>query len=129
MPQSLQVIAEVSIAFAGFSGLIVALRRNVGPLTEVQKFRLQILLSLAFGSMFLALLPETLQLLGAGSGSIWRIASAAALLFSIVFISFWVLTSMRIRKTAPEIFDDWAYARMASSRDQAVNRRYTLHFL
>ncbi len=52
VPQSLQTIAEISIAFAGFSGLIVALRKNTGPLTEVEKYRLQILLTLAFGAMF-----------------------------------------------------------------------------
>ena len=113
MPQSLQVIAEISIAFAGFIGLIVALRRNVGPLTEVQKFRLRILLSLAFGALFLALLPELLQHLGAGPENIWRLACTAALLFSLVFTSFWVLSSRRARSAAPEIFDHWAFARMA----------------
>lgn len=36
IPQSLQIIADIGIAFAGFSGLIVAFRRNAGPLTNVQ---------------------------------------------------------------------------------------------
>jgi hypothetical protein len=61
IPDSLQTIAEISIAFAGFTGLVVAMRKNEGPLTPVQKYRLQILLSLAFGAMFLSLLPDLLQ--------------------------------------------------------------------
>lgn len=113
MPQSLHVIAEISIAFAGFSGLIVAFRRNVGPLTEVQKFRLRILLSLAFGALFLALLPELLQFLGVTANNVWRFASTAALLYSVIFIAFWFLASRRIAKFAPEIFDEWAFRRMA----------------
>ena len=113
MPQSLQVIAEISIAFAGFSGLIVALRRNVGPLNAVQKFRLQILLLLAFGTLFLALLPELLQYLGVTANYVWRFSSTAALLYSVIFILFWFLASRRMRKFAPEIFDNWAFRRMA----------------
>ena len=69
MPQSLQVIAEVSIAFAGFSGLIVALRKRGGPLTDIQKLRLGVLLGLAFGALFLALLPELLQFSGTSNQS------------------------------------------------------------
>ncbi len=113
MPQSLQVIAEVSIAFAGFSGLIVALRKRGGPLTDIQKFRLRVLLGLAFGALFLALLPELLQLLGMTSSGLWRWACAIALLYSVVFVTFWTLSSWRFRRSVPEIFDSRAYARMA----------------
>jgi hypothetical protein len=37
IPGSFQTVAEISIGFAGFSGLIVALRKDAGPLTDVQK--------------------------------------------------------------------------------------------
>jgi len=79
IPDSLQTIAEISIAFAGFTGLVVALRKNDGPLTTVQKYRLQILLSLAFGAMFLSLLPDLLNNFGVAPGRIW-IASNATIL-------------------------------------------------
>lgn len=78
MPQTLQTIAEISIAFAGFSGLIVAFRKKPGPLTATEKFRLQILLALAFGAMFLSLLPELLQSLEVEGQKIWVYASAAS---------------------------------------------------
>ena len=35
IPDSLQTIAEISIGLAGFSGLIVVLRKKPGPLTDV----------------------------------------------------------------------------------------------
>jgi xanthosine utilization system XapX-like protein len=73
---------------------------------------LQILLWLAFGALFLALLPEVLQLLGVTSAGLWRSACAAALLYSAVFVAFWSLSSLRVRRLAPEIFDNTASARM-----------------
>ena len=60
IPDSLQTIAEISIGLAGFSGLVVALRKGSGPLSDIQKYRLRILFSLSFGAMFLSLLPDTL---------------------------------------------------------------------
>ena len=57
IPDSLQTIAEISIGLAGFSGLVVALRKGSGPLDDIQKYRLRILFSLSFGAMFLSL-PE-----------------------------------------------------------------------
>ena len=120
MPQSLQVIAEVSIAFAGFSGLIVALRKRGGPLTDIQKLRLGVLLGLAFGALFLALLPELLQLLGMSSSGLWRTACMIALLYSVVFVTFWTRSSWRFRRSVPEIFDNYAFARMAAGHAVVV---------
>ena len=68
---SLQIIAEIGLGLAGFSGLIVALRKDVGPLTAVQKYRLQILLSLAFGAMFLSFLPKLLFSFGTDPQDVW----------------------------------------------------------
>lgn len=113
MPQSLQTIAEISIAFAGFSGLVVALRKNSGPLTNVQKYRLRVLLTLAFGALFLSLLPELLEYLGTGSAVLWLVASLAAAVFSLVFLSWWLAASRRMMKRVPEIFNGYALARMA----------------
>jgi len=50
IPESLQTIAEISIGLAGFSGFVVALRKDSGPLDDIQKYRLRILLSLSFGA-------------------------------------------------------------------------------
>jgi len=112
VPQSLQTIAEISIAFAGFSGLIVALRKNTGPLTEVEKYRLQILLTLAFGAMFLSFLPELLQNFEVEVQKIWVYASSALSVYSIVFLFWWISASRRIMRAVPEIFNWFAFSSM-----------------
>jgi preprotein translocase subunit SecY len=114
IPQSLQTIAEISIAFAGFSGLVIALRRKAGPLTDVHKYRLRVLLTLAFGAMFLSLLPEILSHYGTGPDTLWARCSLAAMLFSAAFLGWWLLASRRTIRLVPEIFDWFAVSRMAT---------------
>lgn len=113
-PQSLQTIAEIGIAFAGFSGLVIAFRRKSGPLTVVHKYRLRVLLTLAFGAMFLALLPDLLQSLSIAAPALWRWASLAALGFSVAFLAWWYLASRRMLRLVPEIFHRGAVVRMAT---------------
>ncbi len=120
IPQSLQVIAEIGIAFAGFSGLIVAFRRNAGPLSNVQKYRLQILLSLAFGAMFLSLLPELLLDLGVQKSDLWRLASIVLTLYTVAFLVWWITASQRIKTSVPEIFNWSAFSRMAGGHVAVV---------
>lgn len=112
-PESLQTIAEIGVAFAGFSGLIVALRKSAGPLTEVQKYRLQVLLSLAFGAMFLSFVPELLYDFGASSAEIWVLSSIVLSIYSVLFLAWWLTASLRIKTTVPEIFNWFALSRMA----------------
>lgn len=113
-PSSLQTIAEISIAFAGFSGLVIAFRRNAGPLTDVHKYRLRVLLTLAFAAMFLSLLPDLLAESGLRPPALWLGAIGAATLFSVGFLGWWILASRRMMRLVPEIFDRFAVARMAA---------------
>lgn len=107
IPDSLQTISEISIGLAGFSGLIVALRKSSGPLTDVQKYRLKILFAMTFGSMFLSLLPDLLQNFQVPEERIWFDSSAAMFAYSLVFASWMIAGARRVAKVAPEIFN-WA---------------------
>ena len=109
---SLQTIAEISIGLAGFSGLVVALRKDAGPLTDVQKYRLRILFSLSFGAMFLSLLPDMLVNLGVPDERLWFASSAAIFAYSFLFIVWWLMSSRRVARVAPEIFDWVAFTTM-----------------
>ncbi len=113
-PESLQTIAEIGVAIAGFSGLIVALRKNAGPLTKVQKYRLQVLLSLAFGAMFLSFVPELLYYFDASSDKIWILSGVVISIYSVSFLIWWVTASLRIKTTDPDIFNWFAFSRMAA---------------
>jgi hypothetical protein len=114
IPGLFQTIAEISIGLAGFSGLIVALRRNIGPLTEIQKYRLRVLFALAFGAMFLALLPDLLASFQVPDSRIWFDSSAALFGYSLLFTWWWVGPSRKIASLAPEIFNWRAFYTMAT---------------
>lgn len=113
IPGSLQTVSEVSIAFAGFSGLIVLFRKKAGPLTDVEKYRLKVLLTLAFGAMFLAFMPELIQYFGAPAKKLWILASCILSIYSMVFLIWWIAASRQLMKSVPEIFNWFAISRMA----------------
>ncbi len=114
IPDSLQTIAEISIGLAGFSGLVVALRKDSRPLDDVQKYRLRILFSLSFGAMFLSLLPDTLMSFSVPDERIWFDSSAAIFAYSFLFITWWIRSSRQIARIVPEIFNWRAFSTMAT---------------
>ena len=111
--ESLTTIAEIGIALAGFSGLVVVLRKNTGALNEIEKYRMSVLLATAFGAMFLALLPAALQQSGFADALLWRTSSAFLTAFSLVFVLGWVSSSRRFFNVAREIFSVPAFSMMA----------------
>ena len=105
IPDSLQTIAEISIGLAGFSGLIVALRKSTGPLTDVQKYRLRILFAMTFGAMFLSLLPDLLLNFHVPDDRIWFDSSTTMFTYSLFFVIWMIAGARHVAKVAPEIFD------------------------
>ncbi len=112
-PVSLQTVAEVGIALAGFSGLFIAFRKNTGPLDEIQKFRMSLLFLLAFGAVFLSFLPDLLTKMAIADERIWFDASASLFLYSIFLLWWWFSGARRHAKTAPEIFNWYAFTTMS----------------
>ncbi len=109
VPDFLQTIAEISIGLAGFSGLIVALRKTPGPLTDVQKYRLKILFAMTFGAMFMSLVPYLLLSFQVPEDRIWFDASSALFAYTLTFV-IWGITRMRhVANLAPEIFNWWIF--------------------
>ena len=120
LPGSLETIGQIGVTFAGFSGLIVAFRKDAGPLTRVHKYRLQILLSLSFGAMFLSLLPELLLSFGAADETVWKSSSVVLSLYSVVFLIWWIRASLHLKSTDPGIFNWSAISRMATGHSVVV---------
>ena len=110
--ETLTTIAEIGIALAGFSGLIVVLRKSSGPLNAIEKYRMAVLLATAFGAMFLALMPGALLHLGLADDILWRTSSAFLTAFSFAFVICWVLSSRRFFNVAREIFSVPAFSLM-----------------
>ena len=113
-PEYLQTIGEVGIGLVGFSGLILALRKSVGPLSEIHKYRLQVLFSLSFGAIFLSFLPELLFTFGVRNDLVWNLASICLLLYSLLFLVWWFSRTIQIKKSNPEIFT-WSVFRLIVS--------------
>jgi hypothetical protein len=81
MPNSLQMIAEISIAF---------------------------------GAMFLSLLPDLLHNYGFPAERIWPIASTALCVYSVVFVYWWISSSRQIMQSYPALFNWLAFSRIAA---------------
>ena len=74
---SLQTLAEVSVTLAGFSSLLVVLRRGpVGALSEGEGTDLFVVVGGNLLVLVYSLLPLSLHYLGASESATWRIASA-----------------------------------------------------
>jgi len=112
-PASLQTVAEIGIGLAGFSGLIMALRKDAGPLDDIRKFRLRLLLLLAFGAIFLAFLPDVLSSMAVPDEHIWFDASASLFVYSSILLWWWFTRSRVLARQVPEIFNWYAFTTMS----------------
>ncbi len=80
---ALFVVAEVSIALAGFTGVIAALRvrEDWHPLDI---WRVVALLLIGFGTLILALVPVALHSLGLSGSALWRASSGLSLAYMLI---------------------------------------------
>jgi hypothetical protein len=72
---ALIVVAEVAIALAGFSSIVIALRRGMDQVTSFAFIRLWRLLETSLATVLFALIPFALHYLGVGESELWRVAS------------------------------------------------------
>ena len=73
----LLTIAEISIGFAGFAGIVALFgRRAAGSWSAVDRLRFNSLVKLALTSLFAALLPLASYYVAADHVSPWRLSSA-----------------------------------------------------
>jgi len=101
----LQLIAEVAVALAGFSGVVVALgRRSGGAWKSSDKTRLRTMLDLSFLAALLAIVPFIFFHGGMDSSSVWAWSSGLGAL----------VMGTRLIRALPKIALFW--------RDSSVNR-------
>jgi len=80
----LLTIAEVSIGFAGFAGIVALLgRRAGGTWSTADRLRFNSLVRHALLSLFAAILPLAIHYVDPDHGSPWRPSSAV---FGVVFL-------------------------------------------
>jgi hypothetical protein len=74
--EALAALAEVSVAFAGFSGIVTAFRRhNPGDWSHLDRFRLRFMVEFSLATLALSLLPFFLSEFGLPESEVWSLAS------------------------------------------------------
>lgn len=106
----LATIAEIALGIAGFSGVMVAFMQRPGRLTEIETYRIAVLLGASLGALFLALLPLTLMQFGLEPGAVWRSAGLAMVGLSVVGVAVYLRASRGAARHAPEIFNRPVFA-------------------
>lgn len=73
---ALTTLAEVSVAFAGFSGIVTAFRRrSPGEWSDLDRFRFRFMVEFSLATLALSMLPLFLAELGLSEGRAWSVAS------------------------------------------------------
>jgi hypothetical protein len=106
--ETFSLVAELAVAFVGFSGIVVALgRRQSGNLSPLERRRLGNLFAQAFAALITSLVVLTLLHAEVPEKAVWRFASAA-----------WAFAA------AIMLAQDWRRLRALGERERAqVDRR------
>jgi hypothetical protein len=81
-------LAEVAIAIAGFSGIVVALQRRSEAWPSFDRRRFLLLLEISLSCVFFSLIPILLNLSGASESAVWRYTSGIWLLYILVSLGY-----------------------------------------
>lgn len=74
--ETLTALAEVSVAFAGFSGIVTAFRRrSPGEWSDLDRFRFRFMVEFSLATLLLSLLPLILAEMGLAEPRAWSVAS------------------------------------------------------
>jgi hypothetical protein len=81
-----ETMAEISIAVAGFAGIIVVLGERIDQLHPADRLRLWWLLSNSAGGVVLGILPSVLVSAAVHETTIWRVWSASYLVVGAIWL-------------------------------------------
>jgi hypothetical protein len=105
---TLIALAEVSAAFAGFSGIVAALGyRSASDWSATDRMRFANLLSVAVAATLLAFLPVVLSHFALSDSAVWAWASAALGLFGVSFLILLVRRAIAIARGELEQPNRW----------------------
>jgi hypothetical protein len=101
---AMEVVAEVALGLAGFSGVLIVLSRTSDGLGSAERFRLRSLIYASVGTMFLALLP--LALFGGrwAEATVWQILGGVMTAYTAAGLMLLPPASFRLRHDFPDLF-------------------------
>ena len=98
----LTALAEVGIAIAGFSGIVVALQHRSGGWPEIDKFRFNLLLQVSLVGVFSSLIPILLHLVNPAKTFVWAWSSGLWLAYALPMAVYRVTRKLPAVTAAPE---------------------------
>jgi hypothetical protein len=104
----LVAVAQLALGVAGFSGIAMYFKRRPGRLTDIEVYRIAILVFNGGAAMFLALIPFPLQAFGLAPEVMWRTGSAVMAAFELSFLWYYLPRSQRYRRRIPELFSGYS---------------------
>jgi hypothetical protein len=94
--QALSALAEVSVAFAGFSGIVTAFRRSDrGAWSRLDRFRFRFMVEFSLATLALSLFPFFLSELGLPEPRVWSLSS---LLLGGGALLYLIRSALRLRR-------------------------------
>ncbi len=111
----LTALAEVGIAIAGFSGIVVALQHRSGGWPEIDKFRFNMLLQVSLVGVFSSLIPILLHLVNPAKTFVWAWSSGLWLAYILVTVVYRVPRNITAVTAAPEPWSRFMGAYMFTS--------------
>ena len=101
---TLEVIAEIALGLAGFSGVLLVLSEPNEALKQAERFRLTTLIYSSIGTLFLALLP--LALFGGPwpDPTVWRGLGVILTIYALAGLSVLPAAAIRLHQDHPDLF-------------------------
>lgn len=101
----LQTIAEISVAFAGFTGVVGAFGRSSGSAWSAgDRLRFNVMLGNSLAALLFALLPLIVYHLGSRDEAVWRISSLAFAIY-LAGTAFFDIRLFRSGRARPDASD------------------------
>ncbi len=100
----LEVIAQIALGLAGFSGVMMALASPSGALNPPDRFRLRSLSYTSFGAMFLAIIPFAVFGGPWPDSTSWRLLGVVMTVYTAAGLLFPPFVVFRLRHDFPDLF-------------------------
>ncbi len=99
----LGTIAELSVAFTGFTGVVAVFgRRPDAEWAPLEVFRFRVLLGASLAALLFSLLPFLLHHGGIAEARVWRVGSALVVLHLVVVAALDTRTLARVRRESDQ---------------------------
>ena len=109
MPESstLEMTAEVSVAFAGFIGIFLALATRDGRFPPAESFTIRTIVISSVSPVFYCAVPLVLSSLGVSAELLWRLSSGAIGLAGVALTGYMVLQLRALPPAERSISYEW----------------------